>query len=366
MVSEALQAACDNAIRIARRGDTRSSVGLARHAYRLARQESQPAELEALNALALCQTANGAYIESIATSIDAFALASLIGDRGGAAHALTAMAGSASFILDANAVALEMLTTCVKEATELGDTVLEARVHNTFGIIYSNLGRFDEGDRHYELGMQLVERGDNRASIFVPHYLFLGNRAYLSVQRLKAAPPEMHEAELARLASDSLARIERVMRISGAEANIDAEARAYFCLGQLRAHQGIVPDALSAFLETLKRASIIRHYPRIIDTQIEMGRLYREAGRYEDAMQALEAAYELADANRPTNRVPIICEGVAETLAKLGREREALLHRAKTQREREAFNRQNDHAMRDLQAFWQRLVADGAPRQVPA
>lgn len=362
MVSAALQVACDNAIRTARRGDTRAGVGLARHAYRLARQEGQPAELEALNALALCQTANGAYMESIATSIDAFGLASLIGDRGGAAHALTAMAGSASFILDANAVALEMLQTCVQEAAELGDTVLATRVHNTFGIIYANLGRFDEGDAHYEMGMKLVENGDNRAAIFVPHYLFLGNRAYLAVQRLKAAQSGASQAQVDVLVADALARIERVMLISGAEANIDAEARAYFCLGQLRALQGSTAAALAAFVETLKRATIIRHYPRIIDTQIEMSLLYRQARRYDDAMQALEAAYELADANRPTSRVPIICEGVAETLAKLGREPEAVLYRAKTLREREAFSRQNDYAMHDLQSFWHRLVADRAPR----
>ena len=102
MVSEALQAACDNAIRSARRGDTRSSIGLARHAYRLARQESPDAELEALNALAMCQGGNGSFIESIATSIDAFSLARQHAHRRGAAYALNTMAGSASFILDAD------------------------------------------------------------------------------------------------------------------------------------------------------------------------------------------------------------------------------------------------------------------------
>lgn len=44
MVSEALQSACDNAIRVSRRGDTRKGMDLARHAYRLARLESAEAE----------------------------------------------------------------------------------------------------------------------------------------------------------------------------------------------------------------------------------------------------------------------------------------------------------------------------------
>ena len=72
MISEALQAACDNAIRSSRRGDTRSGIGLARHAYRMARQESAAAEIEALNTLGLCQSANGSFIESIATAIHDF------------------------------------------------------------------------------------------------------------------------------------------------------------------------------------------------------------------------------------------------------------------------------------------------------
>ena len=54
MISESLQAACDNAIRSSRRGDTRAGIDLARRAYRLARRESPEAEMEALNASALC------------------------------------------------------------------------------------------------------------------------------------------------------------------------------------------------------------------------------------------------------------------------------------------------------------------------
>lgn len=360
MVSETLQSACDNAIRVARRGDTRSSVGLARHAYRLAREESRQAELEALNALALCQIANGSFIEAIATAIDAFGVGDALGDRGGKAHALSSMAGAAPFILDANSLALEMLDTCVHEAEAIGDSVLAARAHNTSGIVYANMQRFDEGDRHFELGMKLVETGDNRAAVFVPHYLFLGNRAYLAVQRVKADPAVGDPAQRQRDAEDALARIDQVLKISGAESNIDAEARAYFCLGQLRAHLDEPEAALQAFQETLRRATQIRHNPRIIDTRIEMSRLYRSAGRHEEAIQALEAAYELADANRPSNRVPTICEALADALAHLGRDREAVLHRAKTQHEQEAFQRQNDHAVRDLQLFWQRLVASRA------
>lgn len=357
MISEALQAACDNAVRSSRRGDTRSSIGLARHAYRLARHESPDAELEALNALALCQGANGSFIESIATSIDVISLARQHSHRRAAAYALTTMAGSASFILDADNVVLEMLRVCRSEADALDDIPLKVRIHNTFGLVYGNLARFDDGDREYDLGIALVAEVDGRAGLITPGYLMMGNKAFLSVQRAKAAHATAME-DFPRLAADAERRIQHVMGIANSEMNIDAEARALFCLGQLRALQGKNAQALNAFGEALSRATQIHHNPRLIDTNIEISKLYAAAGQFDNALEALEEAYEFADANRPTGKVAMACEGMAAMYASLGRSREATHYRARTEREREAFDRENEHAVRDLNAFWRTIAAD--------
>ena len=354
MISEALQAACDNAIRSSRRGDTRSSIGLARHAYRLARQENTEAELEALNAVALCQSANGSFIEGIATSIDAFSLARQHDHRLGAAYALTTMAASASFILDADSVVLDMLRVCRDEANAMRDAPLQVRIHNTYGLVYGNLSRFDEADSEYDQGIALVGTGGPRAGLMTPGYLMSGNKAFLAVQRARAAPIE----DFGRHAADADARIQYVLGIATRERNIDAEARAFFCLGQLRGLEKRGAEALSAFAEALPRATQIRHNPRLIDTNIEISKLYAAEQAFDDALEALEAAYEIADANRPTGKVAIACEGMATMYANLGRSREAAHYRAKTEREREAFARENEFAVRDLNAFWRTLAAD--------
>ena len=353
MISEALQAACDNAIRSSRRGDTRSGIGLARHAYRMARQESADAEIEALNTLGLCQSANGSFIESIATAIDTITLARLHPDRRGAAYALTTMAGAASYILEADNVELEMLAVCRSEADALDDLALKVRVHNTFGLVYGNLLRFDDADREYDQGIALVTAADGRAALITPGYLMAGNKAYLSVQRARAATPE----DIPRLEADAEQRVQYVLGVATAEMNIDAEARALFCLGQLRALQGRNAEALSAFSAALTRAEQIRHNPRLIDTNIEISNAYAAEGRFEDALEALEAAYEIADANRPTEKVATACEGMAEMYSRLGRNRESSHYHAKTEREREAFRRDNEHALRDLNAFWPSIAA---------
>ncbi|MCY7387384.1 MAG: hypothetical protein LH481_04860 [Burkholderiales bacterium] len=354
MVSEALQAACDNAMRSSRRGDTRAGIDLARHAYRLARQESPEAELEALNAMALCQTANGSFIESIATCIDVIGLARQHANRHAAAFALTTMAGSASFILDANNVVLEMLRVCRSEADALDDTPLKVRIHNTFGLVYGNLGRFDEGDLEYDEGIALVDMADGRAALITPGYLIMGNKAFLSVQRAKAASAEAFPA----LAEVAEGRIQNVLGIATVEMNIDAEARALFCLGQLRTLQHRIAEALEAFGQALSRATQIRHNPRLLDTNIEISKVYASEMQFEKALEAMEEAYQIADANRPTAKVASTCEGIAAMYASLKRERDAAHYRARTVRERETFGRENEIAVRDLSAFWQTIAAD--------
>ena len=154
MASETLQVACDNVIRCSRRGDTRAGIELARYTYRLARQESPEAELEALNASALCRSAKGSFIESIATSIDVIGSARQQLNRCSAAFALATMAGTASFILNANSVMLETLQVCRSEADALTDVPFQVRVHNTFGLVYGNLARFDDADRDNEYAIR--------------------------------------------------------------------------------------------------------------------------------------------------------------------------------------------------------------------
>lgn len=356
MISPELRSACDNAIHSARRGDTRAGVGLARHAYRLARHESPAAELEALNALALCQSANGAFIESIATSIDAFRLALQLESRVGAAYALTGMAGAASYILDADQVALDMLHASRREAEAIGDKVLLARIHNTFGLVYGNLKRFDDAEREYDAGIALVHAVRDRASLVTPAYLMAGNRAFLSVQRMRAATATA--AARMDFEVEAERRVRYVLAVATDERNVDAEARAWFCLGQLRAAQGRADEALAAFGETRARAERIRHHPRLIDTHCEISRLAEARRDHEAALEALELAYELADANRPSGKISSICEDIARMYAALGRKRDAAQYEARTLRERESFLRENDNAVRDLNAFWRTVAAD--------
>ena len=360
MISATLQSACDNAVRTSRRGDTRSGIGLARHAYRLARQESEAAEVTALNALALCQSANGSFIESVATAIDAYHLAKKVSDPVGAVLALSTIGGSASFILDASDFLLELLDSCLAEANALSDAVLQARVYLVFGLVYVNMGRFAEGDAAYERALALVEHADDRAALVTPRHYITGNHAALAVRRLNA----IGTVDRAHFIAVAEARVGQFLASTLTENNIDAAARAYFSLGQMRAFQGQPAAAEAAFAESISHAKHIHHIPRQIDSYLEMGNLHFAAQRFEEAIVALEAASDLADGNRPTSKIARIFTCLADSYVALGRTRDAAHFHAKAVHERESFVRENASAISNIHAFWRPHVS--APGDPPA
>ena len=90
---------------------------------------------------------------------------------------------------------------------------------------------------------------------------------------------------------------------------------------------------------------------------MEISKLFAAESQFEKALEAMEAAYEIADANRPTAKVAAACEGMAAMYASLRRSREAAHYWAKTEREREVFGRDNQYAVRDLNAFWRATAA---------
>ena len=57
-------------------------------------------------------------------------------------------------------------------------------------------------------------------------------------------------------------------------------------------------------------------------------------------------------------KVATACAGMAAMYTSLGRSREAAHYHAKADREHEAFGRDNEHAVRDLKAFWRTIAAD--------
>ncbi|MBL8513071.1 MAG: hypothetical protein JNJ55_03695 [Betaproteobacteria bacterium] len=346
-LNASVDALADQAIRTTRAGDLRTGLGLARHAVHLGRKEGDAALLCALNALGLVQGACGMFIESIASCIDAKALAVRLKDTRGVLHAAVTAAGAGTFILEAGSVTESLLARCRVESECLDDDALLVRIDNTYGIYYLNLQRFDDGIARYERALLRCGAPAGRAWLYTPTYLVSGNLAYLHVQRALAAPPETHAAMVA----SARERIGAALRVAGDFNNADAEARAQFGQGVLLSHLGDFEPAMAAFDRALLLARQIGHQPRMVDTLTEVGKTRRAMKEPQAAVEALDDALGIANNIRPTLRIPRICDELAGAYGDAGMAHESAHYRAVAEKERDALAIESAHAMRDLTAF---------------
>ncbi len=345
MASGAVGAACKHAILTSRCGDTRLGLMLAQQAYRQARAiGSNEALLEGLNALAICQATSGCYIESVACAIDAFRLARRIGNHLASLHALTTLIGASNHLLDTGAATLSMVDRTIPAATELADFALVVRLRNLRGVILGALGRFSEGEKELLLALSASEHADRTT----PASMIVGNLANLAVRQLSSAEPEVRLAVI----SNAEKRLADALAIALTEKSAEAEIRAWFNSGLLRAGKNELDQAREAFQRSLDLALQLKHLARAIDARIELGIVLARKSQHEEAIHIFETAYADADATRPSKQLHVATEHLENIYHSLGREREAGAASATAARERSEYDRERENAARELRSFW--------------
>lgn len=343
--SEATLKACRQAIRTSRCGETLAGMDLARDAFRLAQSESEPASsLEALNTIAICQAAHVAFIQAVATAIDAFELARKLEDRAAMAQALTTLAGAAGFILDTLDVTLAMLARCLDYALAANDVALEVRVRNIRGVMLGNLKRCDEADREFAIALIKVDQaGEN-----TPRTLVMGNHAHVAVKRAR----DVADRERPAIWAEAEARIDAALTVAHRAANIDAESRIYYSLGELRLQQRRYEEAADAYNHSMRLLHRLKQRSRIIECWIDIARIRIGQQHLFEALSALHSAQREAEADRPTRQISRACTMLAEVYRQLGILDEAERHERLAQAEHADFQRESEQARRQLQSFW--------------
>jgi len=358
MVSQKLHDATRAAIRATRQeGNTLKGLRLARRMVALAQQEnSVPAELEALNFLAICQAANGDYMEAIAASIDAFDKAKKLQDQLGMAHALTTLAGAASFILDTLDVSLLMLDECLKFALGLDNVALEARVRALRGVVLGSLERFDESEAEFERALQLIPF----AGANTPRALVIGNHAHLAVKRARAAPvlDQPPWWQRAQIQSDAALAVART------DGNHMSESLLHFSRGELNRQQGKYDVALAEYSEVMRFAKAAKQGMRIAETHFEIAHIYELRDSHEAALAEYQAALHVAESHRPMRLISLIYAAMAKLQHKLGHINQVEALQKKAYEEKAVFLRESGHTRRALNEFWRGLSA--MPRQASA
>jgi tetratricopeptide (TPR) repeat protein len=335
----------DTAIRLARSGNTLAGLKHARAVYKIVVDGGDEAlRRRALNTVAICQGAHGQFIEAVADAIDAYNLSKAADDTLQATHALATLAGAASFILDTLDTSMLMLDKCLTQAVALGDIPLEVRVRNVRGILLGTLKRFNDGEHEFAVALSLVDRaGENTRPA-----MLVGNVAALSVKRARAAEGSEREP----LWDVALTRIEETLDISAQEDNADVESRGYYNLGDIRGQQGRQEEALDAYAQSMALARHVGQRSRVIDALVERGKLFAARQDWKAAQVEFHAAFDEADAHRPTSHVATAAEHLGMVYEKLGDMKAAIGWIARADVERELFERESAQARKQLETFW--------------
>jgi len=182
---EGLIVQCDRAVRTSRGGDSRAGLELAHKAHRRAREEGEPHGLVlAQNTVAICLSGRGAHVQALAAALDAHRMASELGWRAQAAHALLTLAASSYDLFESpDRRAIRTVERCLADALDIPDASLEVRTRNVLAIMHGWRKSFDGGLAEFERAMARVEASDGST----PVSLLAGNIANLAVRKAEQA-----------------------------------------------------------------------------------------------------------------------------------------------------------------------------------
>ena len=326
-------------------GHTLEGLRLARRSMMLAKVENNaPAIIEAQNLLAICQAANGDFMESIASSIDVFYAAKELQDRLAMAHAMTTLAGSSSVILETPDLSLQMLEECLKFALSCKNVALEARVRNLRGLSFAILGQHSES----EIEFMRIEALVPLAGEHMPRAMAAANHAHVAIRHACDNGKNAYDAivQYARLLSDT------ALEVATLDGNRMAESIVRFDRGELFASLGEYAEAVAEFNRAMLFANAAKQSARVAKIHFEIAKIRVLENNLTAAIAQYDTALSAAEVHRPLRLVSRICEAKSMLQRKLGlfKRADALQHMA--DKEAVTFLRESEQARRALTEFW--------------
>ena len=354
MSSESILSACNRAVLTARGGDPRVGLRIASDAYKRAQAEgSRPAMLAALNAVAVCQSINGAHINSLGTAIDAYRVGVELGDRRGALHAMLSFAYAAIEVFHVPVPGVDgVIRRCGDEAIALADPTLQVRVQNALGAAHMVSGDFSAQLHAYERALALVPRTDGT----MPASLLLGNIANAAVRLVLTA----QAGNRAERVADANRRLALALSSSVEDKAVVAELRAHANGGWLRQIEGRHEEALEWFRRALSIALRIRHHTNVAWIKMQMADSFTAMGRDAEAAAECDSAYAVAGDVRPSFALQEVCNRGAAALERMGDHAGAARMRVQAAEERALYDRELAHARRDFERFLEEVGTKAA------
>jgi tetratricopeptide (TPR) repeat protein len=318
---------------IAVAGDIKRGLGLALEAIRRARAAGdRRAEMEALNAAARCHSLRNDSINALAAGIDAATLARSLDDGVALGHALCAIVNTA-FVLKLLEECEPFILRAVEEGARHGDRDLEARARQGYGVLLGDLQRFDEARAQLELAVNAA-RCDGRPALLLRVEGNLANvpRKEVRMYAAKGDRVRLRETGEAALAGAALVlERARALKVPSVEMNM-----THF-IAEVRALMGDLDFGISETTRAVEMAQQLRYTSNQPPMALNLGRMLREQGRFQESVDAIQRGLEAAENLRPTFRIAELCDAMAQTEAARGDAPKAEAWQKRAEQERAQF-----------------------------
>jgi len=310
--ADSIAVAAERAIALAKGGDTRAALNLALQARRRAQGlDMDLGEIEALNAAAVVHLIRGDTISAVASALDACELARRADDRSRYGHALVSLK-MAAWNLGACEDVTDTLDRCAREAMELGDFALEIRSRVGLGVVLGDVGRFDAAEREYKRAFPLALARPSTTG--APR--ILANMGNLHRKRATAHFASGLEARALHESEEAARLAGQACRMALEEGNLSVEIDALAIRACALEMRGRGERARALLRASIGLAKASRCPSAIVWVLCELGRQCLAAGEVEDARAAYADALEIARELRPSRKIAIACNGLADVAAR--------------------------------------------------
>ena len=336
----------DEAIRLSRAGRLKEGLKAALAVtQRLRPHGDGPMLRRALNTLAICQAAQGRFIEAVSHCLDVYERAHEANDQLAECHALATLAASAGMILETDEGGHPVLRHCLEVAIGHGDVTLEARVRSLLCIRLGTMGQFDEAERENHAALKLAVTG---GGLLTPRSLLLLNLAVLAAKRLRAAA----EPDRPPLASAARARTTEAMAIAQQEGNAVLAARIHYNFGDIDRIVGDAASALVQFDHALAIEENFRSPTFLSNLLMARSEVLISLSRWDDALAASLRAFHQAEQHRPARDTATAAANLASLYSRRGEPELAAQWQARADAETADFLRESRLVREKLIELW--------------
>lgn len=338
------------AVNLALAGDIKGGLALAAEARHRAREAGDTqAELDALNAAARCHSLRNDSINALAAGIDAATLARTLGDGLALGHALCAIVNTA-FILKLLAECEPFVRHAIRLAVEHGDADLECRARQTYGVLLSDLDRFDESRAEFARAVAAADR-DGRPAI---QLRVAGNLINVLRKQARYHAARGEQEPLQRVGTAAVMEAQALLRRGRTAEVLSLELTMTGLVGEVRVLMGDLGPGITDLMRAVEMATEGRHPSSIPPLVLMLAGPLSAEGRLDEARGALQRGLDVAETLRPSFRIAELCEAVAEVDSLRGAEEEASAWRQRAAQERQQFESSRQLAA----AFLNRLQSE--------